>query len=109
MFPCPPQNYTMAQYFSQAFPKPGRNVFELPCRWENACRLPIHVGKVRMRVEGERERERERERDENAALESETETANRRFGRRTEKVDIGVVHLITNHSETLRDRFRPAP
>ena len=27
MFRCPPQNCKMAQYFSQPFPKPGRNVF----------------------------------------------------------------------------------
>ena len=29
MFHCQPQNCTMAQYFSQPFPKPGRNVFTL--------------------------------------------------------------------------------
>ena len=28
---CPSQNWTMAQYFSQLFPKPGRNVFTLLC------------------------------------------------------------------------------
>ena len=32
MFLCPPQNITMAQYFSQPFPKPGRNVFTILCR-----------------------------------------------------------------------------
>ena len=29
MFHCQPRNCTMAQYFSQPFPKPGRNVFTL--------------------------------------------------------------------------------
>ena len=31
MFRCPPKNYTMEQYFSQPFPKPGRNVFTILC------------------------------------------------------------------------------
>ena len=31
MFRCHPQKCTMAQYFSQPFPKPGRNVFTLLC------------------------------------------------------------------------------
>ena len=35
MFCCPPQNCTVAQYFSQPFPKPGRNVFTLLCTMPN--------------------------------------------------------------------------
>ena len=37
MFYCPPQNCTMAQYFSQPLRKPGRNVFSL---FSRQFRLP---------------------------------------------------------------------
>ena len=42
MFHCLPQNRTMAQYFSQSFPKPGRNVFTLLCT--HSCFLPAAAG-----------------------------------------------------------------
>ena len=38
MFRCPSKKCNRAQYFSQPFPKPGRNVFTLRCRYSDGLK-----------------------------------------------------------------------
>ena len=45
----PTQKCTIAQYFSQQFPKPGRNVFTRHCRIRK-YKLPIFQVRVRLRL-----------------------------------------------------------